>query len=235
LSPSVGGFVDALLIWGEDARTYGDAGEPMRLTMKAVAALAVGLTALLGVFAPPAFGQAAANGCPPGQPSGRPPGQPPTQPGRPDGRPPSYPPGRCQLALSQSAATRGESFQASGSGFVPGETVTLSFAGRRSTVVASPDGTFGTTLTVPADAPLGRTQVRATGASLELEATLEIVGGRAQGSGAGGRVGAASNDLPRTGGPWGDFAVLGVVLTVLGTALVIVARRRRSAGTSPTA
>src|SRR5688572_27483981 len=99
--------------------------------MKVVALVAIAITAMLALTASPASSQAAANGCPPGQPTGRPPGTPPNQPGPPDGRPPQYPPGRCQLALSQSSAQRGETFQATGGGFAPGEDVSLSIAGSR--------------------------------------------------------------------------------------------------------
>jgi hypothetical protein len=191
---------------------------------KTVKAAALAVVALMACIALPsaAFAQAAAPNCPPGQPSGRPPGTPPGNPPVQTGRP-AYPPGRCQLALSQSSAARGDTFQASGGGFVPGEEVTLSIAGRSvRTVLADPNGAFAVDLTVPDDAPLGRTEVLASSASQQLSAAFEVIApaasrGRAE----------AGSLLPRTGAEFLATASLGAVLVGLGGLLVLGSRRRR--------
>jgi len=192
-------------------------------TKQAVVCLAVAITALLGLAVPSAYGQAAANNCPPGQPFGRPPGTPPNQPGPPDGRPPAYPPGRCQLALSQSSGSRGDTFQATGSGFQPGERVELALAGALLTTVTADDtGSFVAFMTVPADAAAGLTSVRATAASLQLEAAFEVLPETT--AARGGR----SSTLPRTGTAALDLASVGGILVVLGATIVIIVRRRQT-------
>lgn len=198
--------------------------------MKVVALVALALTSILSVTASPAAGQAAENGCPPGQPSGRPPGVPPAQPGQGDGRPPQYPPGRCQLALSQAAGQRGDTFQATGNGFVPGEQVSLSL-GRQplTTATADANGAFAATLTVPADAAIGRTEVLAAGQSQQLSAAFEVLGDNAAAAAAPSR---SSGTLPRTGAELAAIGLFGVVLTVGGALLVQATRRRREVPTS---
>ena len=181
---------------------------------------------LLVVAAPPAHGQASP--CPPGQPSGRPPGQPPTQPGAPTGRPPQYPPGRCNLQLSKGSVERGESLTASGSGFVPGSQVSLRLASGRFLGFATADanGAFTASITVPADADLGRTQVLASDGVATLSASLEIVD----------RATAATRPAPssragvlsRTGFDTLAITAVGGSLIVLGAASILAARRRRT-------
>ena len=196
----------------------------MRTTIRGAALALVALTAVLALFAGAASGQAAAPNCPPGQPSGRPPGAPPDSPPGNPGRP-AYPPGRCQLALSQSSAARGDSFRASGGGFAPGEDVTLSIAGMNvRSVAADANGAFAADLTVPDDAPVGRTEVRATGANQTLAAAFEVL---APAAAARSRAPEASF-LPRTGSEFVATAALGAVLLALGAVLVLSARRTRS-------
>jgi hypothetical protein len=194
----------------------------MPKTMRILAVLALTLTALVGLAAAPAHGQGAGNPCPPGQPPGRPPGTPPGNPPVDTGRP-QYPPGRCQLALSQSAAGRGETFQASGGGFVPGEQVTLSIAGNPvKTVTADSNGAFAADLTVPGNAPFGATQVAAAGANQTLTAAFEVTAAPARTSS--GREGAS---LPRTGVEIAATVALALVLIALGGLAVAWARERR--------
>lgn len=195
----------------------------MSKTKKVVVAL-VAFATLLTVAAP-ASAQSARRECAPGQPSGRPPGTPPNQPGPPDGRPPQYPPGQCQLALSQSAGSRGDTFQATGGGFVPGETVTLSMSGQRlTTATADANGAFAATLTVPAGAAVGRTEVLAAGQSQQLAAAFEVLPASAAAAAAPSR---SSGTLPRTGLEVGAMALFAVVLTAGGVLLVLAARRRQ--------
>src|SRR3954452_7185138 len=115
---------------------------PVRTLIRAGAVVLLAVVSVLAKNQLDASAQAAAQGCPPGQPSGRPPGAPPGSPPVQTGRP-NYPPGKCQLALSQSSGQRGDTFTANGNGFVPGETVALSIAGKSAgSAVAADDGTF---------------------------------------------------------------------------------------------
>jgi|SRR5688500_10887702 len=195
-----------------------------------VVAAVVSILAVVA-FAAPAWGQEASP-CPPGQPPGRPPGTPPNQPGPPPGRPPAYPPGECNLALSQSAASRGQVVHASGSGYAPGETVTVTVAGRPAgTAVADSVGAFSLDFTVPNDAPVGRTQVLASAASRELSAAFEVIAAAEASRGS-----AAENEgaaaLSATGSDAAKLTLAGIGLVLLGTVLVIVVRRRRTLSTT---
>lgn len=198
----------------------------MQKTVRMLALAAVIVMAVLGLSASSASAQAAASSCPPGQPPGRPPGTPPGNPPV-DTHRPQYPPGRCQLALSRSAADRGDTFQASGGGFVPGENVTLSIAGSPvKSVVADGNGAFTTDVVVPKAAPLGSTEVRAAGADQVLSAAFEVTGPGSRGAGA---ASSGNGNLPRTGAELAATAALGVVLIALGAFAVVVARERRPA------
>ena len=197
-------------------------GDAMRTTMRAAVVAMLAVAGLLTIDAGSAFGQAATNGCPPGQPSGRPPGTPPNATPPPNGRPANYPAGRCQFGLDRAAAARGETFTATGEGFVPGETVVLSIAGvRAGSARAGADGTFSGQITVPNAAPLGRTTVLATGQGQELSASFEILGSSAPATGSG--------TLPRTGNELLPATLGGVLLVGLGTVAVVTTRRRRTA------
>ena len=197
-----------------------------------ISGLVAAVVSILAVvaFAAPAWGQASP--CPPGQPPGRPPGTPPNQPGQPSGRPPAYPPGECNLALSQSAASRGQVVHATGTGYAPGETVTVTVAGRSAgTAVADSVGAFSLDFTVPADAPVGRTQVLASAASRELSAAFEVVAAaEASRASAAGERGAAT--LSATGSDAAKLTLAGIGLVLIGTVLVIVVRRRRTLSTT---
>jgi hypothetical protein len=187
-----------------------------------VAALAATAVAMLSMLvAAPVEAQTAATGCPPGQPLGFPPGRVPDNAATPTNRP-AYPPGRCQLALSQSAAPRGEGFRVTGGGFVPGETVELRLAGlSMGSVVADAGGAFATDVVVPQAAPLGRTEVSAAAASQTLAADFEVLGATAAAPAAGGST------LPRTGRDVLVPASAGVGLVGVGTVLALASRRRR--------
>jgi len=199
-------------------------------TYRSILAALLALT-LSGVFAlvlaVPAGAQASP--CPPGQPTGRPPGTPPNDAGQPDGRPP-YPPGRCNLALSQSAADRGQTVQARGEGFVPGETVAFSIGGRQvATAVADSTGAAVADLTVPNDAAYGRTEVTASGEAQVLSAAFEVVAPAAADRGRSSAAAAAGAGVARTGAAIAAMTLLGVTLLGLGAVFVVGARRRRPA------
>ena len=198
----------------------------MRTSRSVIAALAAFMVS--GVFAlllvAPAGAQATP--CPPGQPIGRPPGTPPNSPGQPTGRPP-YPPGQCALALSQSSAQRGQTVQASGSGFASGEVVAFSIARRQvATSVADAAGSVTASLTVPNDAPIGRTEVLASSATQQLSAAFEVVAAPASDRGRS-TAAAAAGSVARTGAAIAGMALLGAVLVGTGAVLVTGARRRR--------
>lgn len=205
----------------------GEGAHLMRMLKSAAAALLAltvsGVLSLLLVA--PASAQASP--CPPGQPTGRPPGTPPNQPGPPEGRPPEYPPGRCNLALSQSAGSRGQSVDAQGNGFVPGESVVFSLGNRQvASSVANPSGVVSTSFTVPDDAPFGRTEVRASGQAQVLSAAFEVLPGAASADRSS-RATAAAGSVARTGAYVGATALAGAALVGLGTVFVLGARRRR--------
>jgi LPXTG-motif cell wall-anchored protein len=196
---------------------------PLRTLMRAGAVALLAVVSVLALDQSGAFAQAAAQGCPPGQPSGRPPGAPPGSPPVQTGRP-NYPPGRCQLALSQSAGQRGDTFTATGNGFVPGETVALTMAGRSAgSAVADPSGTFVASVTVPGDAPLGSTAVLASGQSQQLSADFQVLG-----AGAAADPGQQSASLPRTGAQVAGLTGLGALLLAVGALAVTTTRRRRA-------
>ena len=198
----------------------------MRKSLSAAVLVLCTVAAMVFLQAAPVSGQAAAPNCPPGQPFGRPPGVPPSDPPANTGRP-AYPPGRCQLALSRSAAARGDTFTATGGGFVPGEEVTLSIAGsnvRR--VVADANGAFAVELQVPQGAPVGSTEVVASAPSQTLSAAFEVLAPAAAASDpAAQRSGVA---LSRTGQDVADLAAAGASLVLVGVVIVTIVRRRRN-------
>ena len=181
-----------------------------------------------------ASAQAADNAnCAPGQPRPAPPGTPPGQNNPPTGRPAQYPPGHCNLLLSRSSAARGESVTASGSGFAPGESVTLSLAGSAlKSVTADPAGAFTTEFVVPNDAPLGRTEVLASGSNQTLNAAFEVVAAPAADRSRASAPAAAGAAVARTGAYIAGTVLAGLALLALGTVLVVMARRRRIEATA---
>jgi LPXTG-motif cell wall-anchored protein len=195
----------------------------MHKLMKTLALLAMVITTLIGVAAAPASGQAATTGCPPSMPPGRPPG---TPPGNPPGQTnrPQYPVGRCQLALSQSAAQRGDTVSATGNGFAPGETVTFSIAGKPAgSAVANDEGVASASLRVPANAAVGQTEVVASAGSGSLSAAFEVLGDNAAAAPETG-----GSTLPRTGVEVAGLAIFGLLLIGIGAAAVAGARRKRT-------
>ena len=194
------------------------------LRVTTAALLTVLLSGVMLLLAPSASAQSP---CAPGQPLGRPPGQSPQQPGQPDGRPPQYPPGACQLQISKGSAARGETVAVSGSGFVAGESVRMTIAGQAvRTLVADPAGNIAGDITVPNDAPLGRTEIRASGGTQSLSAAFEVVAAPAADRG---RATAAAGAVARTGTYIAATALAGLALLAVGAAMVIAARRRRFA------
>ncbi len=205
----------------------------MRMSSRAASAVfAMMLAGLLLLSAVPASAEAAPN-CPPAVPPGRSPGQPPgltNNPATPNQAQGNYPPGRCTLALSRTFAERGGTFSLSAGGFAPGERVSLSIAGiKLQDVTAGADGTIAADVVVPANAPLGATQVRASAGSQVLSANFEVVAAGATRSGASAPANQPSGLLARTGQEFGMIVSLGLSLILIGAVFVLVARRRRAA------
>jgi hypothetical protein len=106
--------------------------------------------------------------------------------------------------------------------------VSLSIAGREvSSVIAGDDGSFVASITVPRDAPIGRTQVRATAPSLQLEAAFEVLGS-SQTAAAAASSSRSGGVLSRTGADIEALASVGALLVMVGATIVIIVRRRRS-------
>lgn len=191
--------------------------------------LALALSGVLALFlAGPASAQTSP--CPPGQPFGRQPGTPPNAPPQNPGRNDAYPPGRCALALSQSAAARGQTVGVRGEGFVPGETVALSIGSRQvATAIADPSGVIVADITVPNDAAIGRTEVTASGQSQVLSAAFEVTAApAADRARATATAAAAAGSVARTGAAIAGMTALGAVLVTTGAVFVLGARRRRT-------
>jgi outer membrane protein assembly factor BamB len=80
-----------------------------------------------------------------------------------------------RLGLSASWASPGSVVKASGKGFKPGETVSVSLPGTvLATVTASPTGAFGKKVRVPASTPYGTSGVDARGETSGREATAAL-------------------------------------------------------------
>ena len=202
-------------------------------TFKAVMATLVALLVTGALADGTASAQQSDNAnCAAGQPRPGRPGD--TGGGQPSGRPVEYPPGQCNLLLSRGAAARGETVNASGSGFQPGETVTLSVGNQHvKSMSADPNGAFATDFVVPNDAPIGRTEVQAKGGAQVLSAAFEVTGAagsdRSRAAETAAAASTAGSTLPRTGAVIGGTAVAGIALVGVGAVLVMTARRRREA------
>lgn len=166
--------------------------------------------------------------------------------------PPAYSP---TIEVSPGSASAGSDVTVAGSGFAPGERVTVTVAGQTITVVADADGAFSIVVAIPATAAVGDYTVVAVGdesaivASAALTVTAPVPGGDG-GEGPGGeqpggeqpgdgepgagqpgtgeRPGAGqSGGIPGTGAESVGTALLAALLLV-GAGVVLGNRRRRS-------
>lgn len=216
--------------WHEHSMSGSERGTAMTVRTTGARWLSGVLVALIAMIAVPSPADAASP-CPPGQPPGRPPGRPPGTPGQPPGRPPQYPPGQCQLRLSSAAGAPGSTFTAAGAGFAAGSTVQLSFGGDPvSQATTDGSGAFTASLTVPADAASGATNVVAAGVdpageAYVLSAAFTVTGATTAGASA---AQEDSPSLPRTGSSALPLLVVAIALIGAGAFAATIGRRKRA-------
>ena len=142
----------------------------------------------------------------------------------------SYPPaGSCSLGVSSAVVSQRETITVNtidcGAGYAPGDPVGLTFESTPvsvGTATADSNGQFSAKVTIPSDAARGAHTIRSSGhrpdgSSLELTAKVTVVApGETAGAGA----------LAFTGSDALPVVWIALVVLVLGSALVIGARRR---------
>ncbi|MBW3557405.1 MAG: hypothetical protein KY454_10780 [Actinobacteria bacterium] len=136
-----------------------------------------------------------------------------------------YPVQESNLQTDKTAVRPGEPVTVTGGGFAPTSSVTVSFDTIvLGTTVTRDNGTFTTTVTIPANASPGSHTLTAVGtapngATRRLTATIEVLGVSA----------ARSGTLPRTGpGLATPLAASAVLLISAGSVAVLSTRRRRA-------
>jgi hypothetical protein len=159
----------------------------------------------------------------------------------------AYGPNAPVISVNVSVVIPGGSLIVSGSGFQPGEAVTLQLFSTPVTVgTTSVDsgGTFSTSVTIPASTPLGNHTIVATGTTGDTASTSIVVvsttasglatGGTATGGTAGGTSGSSSGgSLAFTGADIAAMAGVGAIALALGGMLVFAGRRRRVTANHP--
>lgn len=136
-----------------------------------------------------------------------------------------YPAETGNLQTDKTAVRPGEPITVTGGGFAPNSTVTIIFDTQvLGTTVTRPEGTFSTTVTIPANATPGRHTLAAVGtapngAARRLTSSVEVLGTAAQRGGT----------LPRTGnGLTPPLAASAALLIGVGSVAVVATRRRRA-------
>ncbi|MBW3557406.1 MAG: hypothetical protein KY454_10785 [Actinobacteria bacterium] len=136
-----------------------------------------------------------------------------------------YPVQESNLQTDKTAVRPGEPITVTGGGFASNSNVTIRFdTAVLGTTVTRDNGTFTTTVTIPANASPGSHTLTAVGtapngATRRLTSTIEVLGVAA----------ARGGTLPRTGlASTLPLALGGVGLLGIGTLAVVAARRRRS-------
>jgi len=141
-----------------------------------------------------------------------------------------YGPSAPTLSTNASAASPGSTLGVSGSGFQPGETVTLvlqcTSAGLGTAAVGSA-GTFSTTVTIPASTPPGNCTIVGTGNTSGSTSTTSIVVTSATTTGVTSNSGSSGGGLAFTGAHIAAMAGVGAIALALGGMLVFAGRRRR--------
>lgn len=139
-----------------------------------------------------------------------------------------YPVQESTLQTNKTEVRPGEPITVSGEGFAPNTTVTITFddAVVLGTTQTRPDGTFSTTVTIPANASPGTHTITATGTAANggtrrLTTTVRVLGTAAA---------APGGTLPRTGtGITAPLAASAGLLIAAGVVAVTATRRRRLA------
>jgi PGF-CTERM protein len=132
-----------------------------------------------------------------------------------------YPPSGEDLTVSDSRVVRGQSITISGGGAEPGATVQIIIAGQVvATTTADGDGNFSASFSIPAGLEVGTYTVTAV-SNGEVLSSLQVAVATGSSSG-------SSSDLPFTGSTTLPGIGIGVGLIALGSALLMLSRRRRS-------
>lgn len=141
-----------------------------------------------------------------------------------------YPPANEGQQVSPTEARPGEPVTVTGGGFAPNSPVTTSFDTQvLGTTVARTDGTFTTTITIPANATPGAHTITSSGTNPDgtprrLTSTVTVLGVAVNRGGT----------LPRTGIAGSlPLAVAGTLLIGVGSVAVRAARRRSRSTDSP--
>jgi hypothetical protein len=149
----------------------------------------------------------------------------------------AYGPNAPSITTNVSVVVPGGSLVVSGSGFQPGEAVTLQLFSTPVTLgTTSVDstGAFSTSVTIPVSTPLGNHTIVATGGTSGSTASTSIVvvaattTGASTGGASGGASGSSSGgSLAFTGTDIAAMAGVGAIALALGGMLVFAGRRRR--------
>ena len=152
-----------------------------------------------------------------------------------------YPPGQCKAKTDKTTVTQGESMTVSGDGYDSGEPVQAemhSVTIQLGSLVATAKGLVSSTVTIPANAPLGDHTISLYGTTSGryLTAAIKVVpaglprsDGTGTGTGATGSGSGTIGGLPRTGVIIGSLALAALAAIGLGTGFVVAGRRRREA------
>lgn len=132
----------------------------------------------------------------------------------------SYPPGGPRIAVSDSTVTRGETIVVSGSRWLPGSTVHISFDDPVERTAAVNGSTrFSAPITVPTGSRLGRHSITVTGRSTAGNPATRTLVVDVVGSGSG---------LAFTGANVTLWMIVIPVFAVVGFAFLLLGRRRRT-------
>jgi len=143
-------------------------------------------------------------------------------------------PGLCRAQAAHTAAgatpNSNSVFPVTCTGFLPGETVTLvlySTPVTLGTTTADPQGSFSTTVTIPANTTPGNHTIVATGNTSGRTASTSIVVTSATTTGGTSTGGSSGGGLAFTGAHIAAMAGVGAIALALGGMLVFAGRRRR--------
>jgi hypothetical protein len=146
----------------------------------------------------------------------------------------AYGPTAATLTSSTTTVCAGCSITLSGTGFQPGETITIQLFSTPVTLgstTADPQGAFTTTVTIPADTTPGNHTIVATGLTSGITASFAIVvtGASTTGAVTPSAGTPSSGSLAFTGADIAAMAGVGAIALALGGMLVFAGRRRRVA------
>jgi hypothetical protein len=134
------------------------------------------------------------------------------------------------LTIDDATLVPGQQFRLPGTGCAAGATVVVRFDGRQiGTTTADGNGAFELVGTVPPTTAPGRSTVTATCGDL-VQSLVVTVGGRASGAQANTEPANAATPgaMPRTGTEIWPLVRTAAALVLVGTGLVLMARRRRA-------